>query len=230
MLNITIAELRNGCEAFWDYERRDAMYRVATKLVKADWPNPAEVADGLGVVLLTWNNAAYRYGSFDFADLERFIRRNRDDLASFRSREIAQFDLQGDAASVRRIFVEALNALAYTEKKIKTPVGVAKALHILAPGFFPLWDREIARACQHLWDTPAGEKSADAYLSFINLMQDTVAALEKQFAVGGPTRRGLPAAASLGDALSAHGGQSKTMLKFVDEYLYAKYTKKLLDS
>jgi hypothetical protein len=195
MLNITIAELRNGCEAFWDYERRDAMYRVATKLVKADWPNPAEV-----------------------------------DLASFRSREIAQFDLQGDAASVRRIFVEALNALAYTEKKIKTPVGVAKALHILAPGFFPLWDREIARACQHLWDTPAGEKSADAYLSFINLMQDTVAALEKQFAVGGPTRRGLPAAASLGDALSAHGGQSKTMLKFVDEYLYAKYTKKLLDS
>ena len=229
MLNITVDELRIGCERFWDYEPRDAMYRVATKVVRAAWPNPAEVADGLGVVLLTWNNAAYRYGSFDFAKLEQLIRRNLNELAAFRSRVLDQFDPVEDTILVGHVYCEALEALSYTEKALKTPVGVAKALHILAPGFFPLWDREIAKACQHMWDSPADARSADTYLSFMKLMKVTAEELEKQFAAGGPGRAGLPAAGDLAASLSAHGGQYKTMLKFVDEYLYAKYTKRLMD-
>ena len=77
MKAITLVELERGCAAFWKDESRDAMYRIACKLVKEGWGNPADVADGLGVVLLTWNEAAYRYGSFDFHELEGFVRRNQ---------------------------------------------------------------------------------------------------------------------------------------------------------
>ena len=31
------------------------------------------MADGLGVLLLTWNNAFYRFGSFAFDELEKCI-------------------------------------------------------------------------------------------------------------------------------------------------------------
>ena len=66
-------EFINGYKKFEEYEKRDAMYKVATFLVSHFWGKPAEMADGLGVLLLTWNQAFYRYGIFDFDRLEECI-------------------------------------------------------------------------------------------------------------------------------------------------------------
>jgi hypothetical protein len=44
------------------------------------------------------------------------------------------------------------------------PVGAAKALHLLAPAFFPLWDRRIAKAYGVALDGP-GTKT-DHYWHF----------------------------------------------------------------
>lgn len=71
--------------AFQAHEKRDAMYKTATRLIDSSWGNTTEMADGLGVLLLTWNQAFYRYGSFDFEILEKCIAQNLDSLTSYRN-------------------------------------------------------------------------------------------------------------------------------------------------
>src|SRR5690348_13105033 len=72
----TAMQLARGCNAFGQHEQRDAMYKTATFLVGHFWGRPAKMADSLGVLLLTWNQAFYRYGSFDFGRLEQCIAEN----------------------------------------------------------------------------------------------------------------------------------------------------------
>jgi hypothetical protein len=45
---ISPEQLQKGCLAFQQRERRDAMYKTATFLVKHFWGKPTEVAEGLG--------------------------------------------------------------------------------------------------------------------------------------------------------------------------------------
>lgn len=221
MIGITLGELEKGCASFSENESRDAMYKIACKLVTEGWNKPADVADGLGVVLLTWNQAAYRYGSFDFDELEDFLKKNEVVLNSFRKRNIRSFRPNTDEVAVKTLFEGALDALAFTEARRKTPVGAAKALHILAPSFFPLWDQEIAKECGYYWYS--SERASAKYVAFMGYAQATIAALEEQFD-GGGRPSGLPPARSLAASLSKRAGRSKTMLKFLDEYLYSKYT------
>ena len=82
----SIAEFRRGVIAFRKREKRDAMYKVATKLIKDSWGNHQEVADGLGVLLLTWNNALYRYGIFDFDKLEKFLSEHHKEVNAYSKR------------------------------------------------------------------------------------------------------------------------------------------------
>ena len=60
-------EFCKGCEEFERHEKRDAMYKVATFLVSYFWGRPSDMADGLGVLLLTWNQAFYRYMGFSIS-------------------------------------------------------------------------------------------------------------------------------------------------------------------
>lgn len=196
----TREQLERGCDEFRRHERRDAMYRTATFLVDHHWGKPAEMADSLGVLLLTWNQAFYRYGPFDFGKLETCIAENMDALQTYRARNIR--DLTGnDEAQIRKLFDAFLSALAIADGKGKgrqSPVAVAKTLHLLAPAFFPLWDREIALAygCNY-----SGEP-ASRYVEFSRIAMSMARALD-----GSP----LP--------------EGKTLLKLIDEYNYARYTK-----
>ena len=60
----TVKEFRKGVAAFQKHEKRDAIYKIATFLVRNFWGQPAKMADSLGVLLLTWNQAFYRYGDW----------------------------------------------------------------------------------------------------------------------------------------------------------------------
>ena len=194
-------EFRKGYMAFQQHERRDAMYKTATFLVNHFWGHPADIADSLGVLLLTWNQAFYRYGPFDFQRLEKVIATKQPVLDSFRSRDILTYSSADDAA-IKSLFAEFLSALQICEgskKATRSPVAVAKALHLLAPRFFPLWDVKIAIAygCRYSAD-PAG-----TYLRFIVEIRDLAQAI-----------------------LHTHiDNTSKTVVKLIDEYNYARFTK-----
>jgi hypothetical protein len=197
----TPVQVQRACEAFRQHERRDAMYKTATFLIGHHWGRPADMADSLGVLLLTWNNAFYRYGSFDFAKLEHCIARNIGSLEAYRERVIAIYAPEDDAP-IRNLFSDFNEGLAIADgvrAGRRSPVAVAKALHLLAPSFFPLWDVGIAKAYGCNYAANPGEQ----YLRFIRLSQKICRQLSS-----------MPVP------------PEKTLLKMVDEYNYAKFTKR----
>jgi len=193
-------EVQKGSNAFRMHEKRDAIYKVSTFLVNHFWGDPPQMADALGVLLLVWNNAFYRYGLFDYTALENTLRANIENLNRFRARNIESFSVE-DETTITALFAAFLDGLAIAEGKSKgsrSPVSVSKALHLLAPTFFPLWDDKIAKGYRcHYSCNPSGQ-----YLKFMEINKGMVASLRGK----------------------VHS-QGTTLLKVIDEYNYAKYTK-----
>jgi len=275
----TKEEFIKGIEEFEKHEKRDAMYKVATFLVHHFWDKASDMANGLGVLLLTWNQAFYRYGNFDFDKLEECIKNNLEKLKRSRNRDITTLS-KSDELDIKSIFSEFLDALQIdtikfsdsnkkkftienlkelliegdiefsgndtksiyrsikndekvkdaiefieTSRKnyiqitisrleeneieklkeynliMKSPVAVAKALHLLAPNFFPLWDDRIAKVYGCYYNSYPAEK----YIRFMGLMRKFV---EKAR-----------------DYVVLSNYQNKTLLKLIDEFNYSKYTK-----
>jgi len=191
-------EFIKGINEFEKREKRDAMYKIATFLIEHFWNNSSRMADSLGVLLLTWNQAFYRYGSFDFDILEKCIEKNLKILQKFREMSITDLS-EADEKEIENLFNEFMDALQIVSDKRKSPVAVAKALHLLAPNFFPLWDKEIARAygCNY------NNNPAKKYISFCKKIR------------------------SLAEKVQNYKKHpDKTLLKLIDEYNYSKYTKK----
>ena len=123
----TKARFLRGVREFEKRERREAMYRVATFLIEHFWGKPAGMADGLGVLLLTWNQAFYRYGRCDFERLEDCVRRNFKQLRAFRRRSVESL-AAGDEPAILALFDDFLRALRLTTGKLRgnsSPVAVA---------------------------------------------------------------------------------------------------------
>lgn len=273
-------EFIRGYQEFETHEKRDAMYKVATFLISNFWGDSSEMTDGLGVLLLTWNQAFYRYGSFDFDKLEKCIAKNLKTIEEFRKRDIHSLSLN-DETAIERLFDEFLDALQidtmrfsdknkkkYTMKHLegllklwnisydagdlktvyssiknnpkikgaidfskdsenglkkqyisitisklgdiesdalrhtklimKSPVGVAKALHLLAPNFFPLWDDRIAKAYACYYN----ENPSRKYILFCNQMK------------------------YIADGVKGYVSEPNRTLKLIDEYNYSKHTKR----
>ncbi len=201
IMRINQNELRRGCEAFEKREGRDSMYRVATFLLREWWGDYPRMTDALSVLLLTWNWAFYRYGLFDQRRLEECLEHNWATIEAFHSREITSFNGQ-DHALLRDLFLPLLKALEISKGKkkgCKSPVAVAKALHLLAPAFLPPWDNAIAEA----YGCGYGSNPDRAYLRFCELIREAAVDLK----TGGWSSAG------------------KTLLKQIDEFNYAKHTK-----
>lgn len=273
-------EFLDGCKEFKKREKRDSIYKVTTFLVDHYWGKFADMADGLGVLLLIWNQAFYRYGIFDFEKLEKCINDNFKKIETFKNKDISNLS-SSDENDIKELFAKFLEALQidsmkfsdkntkrYTKKHLdellqkwkikytavnlktiyesikdnpkikdaiefirsdetnpkkesiqitiskladaersslestklvmKSPVAVAKALHVLAPNFFPLWDDKIARKYECYYN----ENPAEKYLSFCKRMKTMV------------------------DVARQYLGNSDETLKRIDEYNYSKYTQR----
>ena len=161
------------------------------------------MADALGVLLLTWNNAFYRYGIFDFSALEAVLCGKMNTLKAFRNRDIRSFvdEDKGGIGELFNAFLAALKIADGKKKGVKSPVAVAKALHLLAPAFFPLWDDKIAKAYGCYYATEPGSK----YLTFMQISKTMAAGLQEEIQI-----------------------DASTLLKVIDEYNYARFTKNLV--
>jgi len=114
----TKEEFIAGVEEFEKHEKRDAMYKVATFLVSYFLGNLSAMADGLGVLLLTWNQAFYRYGNFDLDKLEECIRKNLEKLEKFKGRDIITLS-ESDEADIKAIFNEFMKSLQIASGNMK---------------------------------------------------------------------------------------------------------------
>ena len=195
-------EFLKGIKEYRKYEKRDSMYKVATFLVSHFWGKFTDMSDGLGVILLTWNQAFYRYGPLDFDKLELFLKDNFSDIESFRKRDIFSYNIN-DKDKIKKLFYKLLTATSIningSEPKT-SPVSVAKCLHILCSEFFPLWDTEIAKRYGYNYSVNPAAK----YLDFSNDL--------KQLAIEVRKYKGYPL--------------DRSIIKLIDEYNYSKYTKR----
>ena len=131
-------EVRMGCAS---YHRNDpggdVMYRISRRTIDEYWGNPEGVTDAVAVLLLSWNQASYRYGAPDFRRFKLWMIKHWHLFSPLRRRDLAEFDAGRDAGWVGELFSSALEALE-TTRGTRSPGGVVKAFHLLAPPFFPL--------------------------------------------------------------------------------------------
>ena len=135
------SEVLGAREAFNALESRGRSYWIALDEVDRGYPEALAVASGLGIMLRAWNHQFYRFrGGWTEAqakELAAAISKNLTTIDSFRRRELVGISAR-DELPILNLFVAI--------EKAAGPVGAAKSLHLLAPNFFPLWDRGIATA------------------------------------------------------------------------------------
>ena len=193
---ISANALKKARKAFEANEPRNLFYRAATELVDLALQGTTSltVAEALAVLLQTWNKAYYQYRKFDtvhFTDIENLLSENKLLIARYRPRTIDQLD-DADESMIENLF--------QSFERVLGPVGAAKALHLLAPSFFPLWDRAIAKA----YDLELGRAgwNGERYWQFL--------CISKRQCLD--VRRDNP--------------HCHDPLKSIDEYNYCRYTKK----
>lgn len=194
----SLQDLERAHEIFLEIEPRQLFYRVASQLVRLAREGSGEIdlAEALAVLLLTWNRRYYNrkrpFTEQHVQDIQTLCEEWRGALDDVESRSIANLDDQ-DKENVQSLFRAFGDVLG--------PVGASKALHLLAPDFFALWDNPIAEAYGKALNTPYKErKTAEGYWAF---MQET----HSQYS-----------------AISCAG--DIPLLKYLDEYNYLKYKKK----
>jgi hypothetical protein len=190
--SVSLKDLAEARRLFEQNEPRDLFYRAATELVGL------ALRRALAVLLQTWNKARYQYKKFDaahFADIDALLSRYRRELARLRRKSLEHLP-DREKPGVVQLF-ESFEA-------VLGPVGAAKALHLLAPRLFPIWDRTIAE--KYGVQLAKAGSNGDRYWRFMAI-------------TGNQCRRLRSAGKFRGNAL-----------KGIDEYNYCKHTKEWLPS
>jgi hypothetical protein len=191
----TAEQLEMAQKLFEDYEPRDLFYRAATELVDLALARKTSltVAEALAVLLQTWNAQYYRFrqpfNAAHFHAIEVLVDSYHAALRGYRARHILTLE-PGE--------MEELAELFGNFEKTLGPVGAAKALHLLAPEFFPLWDRKIAE-CHGIYLGSAGENGPE-YARFMTIVLSQIMNLVSGFDIRG-------------------------ILKRIDEFNYCRFTK-----
>ncbi|MDD3416592.1 MAG: hypothetical protein PHY47_21800 [Lachnospiraceae bacterium] len=205
-------EFLNRCRMFQRDERRDLYYTVATAHVSDHLNDPASMANAVALLLLNWNWGYYRfgkrYGPLDFEKLEACISKNYIIINNFRDRDISTLSEEDDPV-IRNLFNDFLEATMLVSEKIKdrkSPVSVAKALHVLVPTFFPLWDSSIAENYAKSY-VKKYESKCEEYVYFCKQIKCIYQHVRNY--------QGLR-----NDEILS----KKNLIKLIDEYNYSKYT------
>ncbi len=136
------------------------------------------VAEALAVLLQTWNKQFYRYhrkfSAQHFRDIERLVTDNERVLLGLRDRSIDTLT-DNDKSVIKEVFNHFEGVMG--------PVGAAKSLHLMAPRFFPLWDRAIANAYRWHFPNRLGLKTGnngERYWCFTQKMKEQCEDLQSQ--------------------------------------------------
>jgi hypothetical protein len=187
-------QLERARNLFEDYEPRDLFYRAATEFVALalDGKTSLSITESVAVLLQTWNAQYYRFHPFNathFNALEAVIDSHQEQWRSCRLRAII---------SMTTNEFDAIAEIFTAFELVLGPVGAAKTLHLLAPEFFPLWDRKIAEGYGISLGT-AGENAVE-YVRFMTVVVSQIS------------------------HVTPHE-ESRGILKRIDEFNYCRFTK-----
>jgi len=162
----TREEFLQGIQAFKTREPRSGVYYEALDQLRQEWNNAKPMAAAIASLLTSWHMAFYRFGMFDRSRLEECLLEQMPILDSLRGRGIETLEA-GDETIIQDLFAAFRTALRGGKGGVQeSPVAPAKALHLLAPTFLPLWDNAIAFRYGHVLMWP------HEYVSFCWQMKD----------------------------------------------------------
>jgi len=191
-----VGELKYAREKFRDDVKDDRYYWSTLDEIERATPNggATEIATSLVVFLKVWNRQYYRFHPAKIPTLPGELKILVEDhwtlIDNFRSRSLVTVS-RGDHADVVKLFESFADKL--------DPVGAAKALHPLAPNFFPLWDNSVASGYGISVGSPG-------YCLFMVVTKQQVESVAGSLSYDLLTPSGSP-------------------LKILDEYNYCKYTR-----
>jgi len=157
------------------------------------------MADAIWVLLRSWHREFYRFGRLEQLDSAKCIEDKLHILETLRERTIESLS-SDDEPVIRQLsgpFTEATRR--HNKRGVQgSEVATAKALHLLAPRFLPLWDNSIAGVYSQfpMW--------AHNYICFCWQMKDLAAAVRSYIIEP----------------------DDRTLLKQIDEFNYSAYTKR----
>jgi hypothetical protein len=195
-------QLKAGIDAFVRKEDRGKLYFIALSHIRENWEYFSEMASGIKLLLDSWHRNFYRFGTFDLNLLSECIAQNFQSVVHFNNRTLFSLSNQ-DEDEIQRLFNHFLDALRV--RKSRSPVAVSKALHLLAPDFYPLWDNNIALAYDTLWGDSAF--GVFRYIDFCWKTKDIITTVAKCECMHNPSPK-------------------RSLLKLIDEYNYSKFTKR----
>jgi hypothetical protein len=137
----TAERLSCAHQAYLEDEPRDLFYRIARDMVESALARTGKftLTEAINVLLFTWNRRRYnRYHPTNaqyWEALKAILDNHREQVDRRRSRSIISFSAERDSD---------LMPMVRDFSVVLGPVGTAKALHVLAPEFFPPWDHNIA--------------------------------------------------------------------------------------
>jgi hypothetical protein len=182
-------KLLDGCRRFHEIEPRDIAYVVCSGLVSQDPQNMAYVLSGIRVFLQVWN-AVYiqklpqRLKQSMEDDIRSAYLSCADELALLARKRLEDINLA--SAQTTEAIKTAFNCFARYESISDT--GASKALHMLNPALFMMWDTKIRAAYSRLlpdelwaqlfarlpdeWKSKLGELPPYARKSFIQKLPE----------------------------------------------------------
>jgi hypothetical protein len=229
-VELTWQQVVNNCEDFADNVGTGDYYEWASWVIDRAWGAGRKtevdirgVVSGIMILEYSWNDMFYENGLFQRAELEKCIEKHRGIINRFRRRDLKL--TKRDEKVVQLIFKDFLEGLKNCSSGLRSPVAVAKCLHLLAPRFFPLWDNAIAKGTGYHWGSPVNpETAAKCYTDFMKHIQKMLMQVEGDFM----QQSGLLPTIVRDAMVKEYEGQTypgKTMLKLMDEYLYVEYTR-----
>lgn len=178
----TKKEFVEGYEIFEQHYSIDGAYKVVRYMLPRIWNNTEMVAVCVCMLLFDWNRRFY--GSekgINFNEIKKCIADNIGLINIFKKSDIFSLKSENEP-DIKKLFNDFLNASAHNERKTrrgekyKSGVSVAKALHVLAPVFFPLWDNDIAKGYNQ---KVSQLKNADEYICFCKKIKEVAKHVNK---------------------------------------------------
>lgn len=227
-LKISYKDLIRACQFYAQKENRDYIYPKALNATQANFGDPKKMANAISELLKIWHLTFYRFGMFSEEKLEECITTNLTALYNYRFLNIRNFDLnESNSDDISRLFHSFLDALAGENSKFtrKSPTAVSKALNLIAPALFPLWDEAISQAYDCWW--VYSDFGTIKYLDFSNILKSQVSGILNEYMnINSITNIESAEKRLISECQEISGNRyEKSLLKIIDEYNYAKYTK-----
>jgi len=204
--------LLEGCRRFCELERRDSVYATASDYAEKNNGDIPRLALAGEALLLTWNKPYYKGKRWKLifqvnGDLQQAMRTNWSAISALRCAELGRLS-DGDVISAGELFANmaGLSSIGST--------GAAKALSLICPTVFVMWDTSIKGAYHtlHVKDQVHDIGTAACYLSFMATCNEVGSAL---LSTGQDLSKAHPSFRDF--------GTRKRLAKMIDECNYVRF-------